>query len=214
MLKDKLVEHVVFTETELNNNLTEKDVRNALKERGLNLYDIDKVIFAAKNNIFKRISFKAKPLLETKLTNSRLNEFIADESIPEGFKEEVRNRILAQHREARRAKALETNSRMGNPTYVVNELSDEIVSKQMIKEWIISHYELNRKGLKMNRNKALFSGLGLVALGTIITVATYIFSASAGGSKFIFTYGLIVAGFISIGKGFSIKLPEVPVINI
>lgn len=214
MLKDKLVEHVAFSESELSNNVDERDIRNSLKNKGLNLYDIDKVIFTAKNNVFKRISVKAQPLLETKLTNSTLDEFVTDESVPEGLREEVRNRILAQHREARRNKVLLTQSRMGNPTYVINELSDEIVTKEMIRDWIISHYELNRKGLKMNRNKTLLTGIGLVLLGVIITGATYMFFSAAGGTKFFFTYGLIVAGFISIGKGFSIKLPEVPVINI
>ncbi len=170
-----------------------EQVKQYLKEDGLYEYDINNVIASAKGII----SARNRPLIRAKLLagesiNGKDFEKLDENTLQEMVKEEV-GRISAEER-----KKVKELLRSGTaPEKIYSKIRLDFYSKENIDTQIATYQAVKRENSGSGRMLKILGGIGLMMLGAGISYATM--QGDGGGRLF---YGLIVAGFVLMIRGF------------
>ena len=181
-------------EKDFNSRSIEKMIKTAEKEiiaenidKSLQLFNEQKSLKEVENN------------LKTNLPNSIIEKVIVQVS-----KDITKN--------TRKNVKFELENTRSNFKELRKKYSNEIITEKQINYWIKDYYSIINTREKDAKKQAIMISIGLIVLGIIITGGSY-FIASENSSRFIITYGIIIAGGAKLFQSMNMHVTNIPKID-
>lgn len=209
MNKNQLDQHVLEVTEDLLKGESAPDLKRKFVDNNVSVFEIDKIFIRAEREINQKYSPEILQHIESGISQQELTNKLSDK-IPPNLLSKVMNNCMQDYRNGVKSKINADIKNTFDYAGVVNKYTNNYIGATEVKGWIISYFEVLRETKKRKKRNELFTGAGITTLGIVITVSTYYMATTYGGGRFLLTYGIIISGLITIGKGLSTSVPKVP----
>lgn len=192
--QEKITWATEAAENILDNNHTEKQVIEGLKEKGLYQRDIDNVLATMRNKMGDRL----QPIIKEVIMNKGR---FSDKPELAKLEPEVINRIAKQEitriSTEQKRKVTKLLKEGKTELEIIPEINLDFYPVENIQRQAAIHAEVKSRNGIGGRMMYIIGGIAMILIGGGITMASM--NSSGGGRVF---YGLIIVGFITLIKGF------------
>ncbi|PWJ43955.1 hypothetical protein [Sediminitomix flava] len=177
-----------------------ENAEEALKQQDISPLIIKKIITKAQGDLFKKYTEIGYQKIKRGASKAEVVELIS-EDLKGSILVSTLNKIERNYKNIRKNKLRLALKEKNQVHTLLRTYSDDFISQKEVAQWLIEILNSIKADQKRSKRNTILTGLGLFLFGGILTIMT---------SGLILYYGAIISGIITLVKGLTTKIVEIP----
>lgn len=212
MNNQTIEKYILDTIQNIKNGESEEKIISSLHQENVGPRLVDRILVKANHRITEEYIDKTFDLINGKAGRKEVVQMLSQE-LSEDYVKMVLRQVELKYKENIRSKVMAAILVSNDYYGIIDSFKNDFISKEEIRNWIIGYYTIKNKEQKDQKKNELVKGLLITLFGILITWGTYMIAVSNGGGRYFLTYGLIIAGVITIFKSFGTTIEDIPYIQ-